>query len=209
MPVSPDMEDWIEDCFDWFDGFFGPADNLILPTAKFFTAEAGADNDTATTVVRDIERLMGMEAALDVMPLGMLPEEYRHTYQSNASIAGTFEAEGVVRYDPALLKTPTRFIGVMAHEVMHARLHGFEANIPGGIEAHELATDLGCVIAGFGIFQLQAADDAGWSGYMSQSSRAFALARFLKRRNQTAEEAMSYLSPRCKRLLRKAMRASV
>ena len=95
---------------------------------------------------------------------------------------------------------------MLAHEVMHARLSGLEDEVPGGAGAHELATDLGCIIAGFGVFQLQGADDAGWTGYMSQDSRAYALGLFLHRRGLERDSVARHLTPRCQKLLTKAMK---
>ncbi|WP_198136587.1 hypothetical protein [Roseobacter sp. SK209-2-6] len=111
----------------------------------------------------------------------------------------------MIRYDPELLKSPLQFINVLAHEVMHARLSGMEDEVPGGAGAHELATDLGCIIAGFGIFQLQGADDAGWTGYMSQQSRAHAFALFLRRRALDQDCVAKHLSQRCQKLVKRAL----
>ena len=104
------------------------------------------------------------------------------------------------------MSRPLVFINTMAHEVMHARLSGHENEIPGGLEAHELATDLGCIIAGFGVFQLQAADDSGWSGYMTQPSRAYALATFLDQRRLGPEVVDAHFSARCRRYLKRALK---
>ena len=104
------------------------------------------------------------------------------------------------------MQRPIQFINLLAHELMHARLTGLEHDVPGGEGAHELATDLGCIIAGFGVFQLQAADDAGWFGYMTQPSRAFALAVFLQHRQLGTEAVADHLSPRCQKLLRRALK---
>ena len=42
-----------------------------------------------------------------------------------------------------------------------------------------IAIDLHCITHDFGPIQMQGAADLGWSGYMTQSSRAFATAIFL------------------------------
>ncbi|MEM8979168.1 MAG: hypothetical protein AAGD04_06775 [Pseudomonadota bacterium] len=104
------------------------------------------------------------------------------------------------------MNRPIQFINLLAHELVQARLSGLESEVPGGEAAHELATDLGCIIAGFGVFQLQAADDAGWFGYMTQPSRAFALATFLKRRDLSVDSVSQHLSTRCKKLVLKAFK---
>lgn len=207
--VSDDMRDWIGDCFDWFDARFPPPPEPILPTKSFFTAGRGTDDATARQVLTDIKRLMHVTVPIELLPLYRPGAEYRHDYQSMGEVAGTFqdnEDGGIIRYDPEQMHRPLVFINVMAHEVMHARLAPFVSAIPGGPEAHELATDLGCIIAGFGIFQLQAADDQGWSGYMTQASRAHALALFLHQRGLGADAVADHLGPRPKRLLKQAFK---
>lgn len=207
--VSNDMHDWIVECFDWFDARFPPPLAPILPTQAFFTAPGGTGPETAMRVLEDIKRHMGFQAAVELAPLDVLPAEYRIDYQAHSQIAGTFQSDGetaLIRYDPEQMNRPLQFINLMAHELMHARLAGLEDAVPGGAEAHELATDLGCIIAGFGVFQLQAADDAGWFGYMSQPSRAMALAIFLGRRGLAADAVAAHLSPRCRKLLIRAFK---
>lgn len=102
------------------------------------------------------------------------------------------------------MRRPLSFINTMVHELMHAHLANVVDEIPGGAAAHELATDLHCITHGFGIFQLAGSEDAGWSGYMNQSSRAFALAVFLKLTGKPETEASEYLPPRSAKLLRRA-----
>lgn len=88
---------------------------------------------------------------------------------------------------------------------MHARLAGMEQLVPGGAEARELATDLGCIVAGFGVFQPRAADETGWSGYLTQDSRACGLAVFLDARGLGAGAVAGHLSGRCLRYLGRAL----
>ena len=116
-------------------------------------------------MLEEIKGHMNLEEEVDMYPINNVPPEHRHEYQALSSIAGTYEkidGSSVIRYDPELMQNPIIFINMLAHELMHARLNGLEDEIPGGEEAHELATDLGCIIAGFGTFQLQEADDGGW-----------------------------------------------
>lgn len=207
--VSDDMKSWITECFDWFDDRFEPPTEPIVPTKAFFQAPAGTSTATAALVLEDIKRHMKFDAHVEIVPLNVLPAEHRIDYQSLSSVAGTYqEIEGVpvIQYDPEHMNRPTQFINLLAHELMHARLSGLEGKVPGGEPAHELATDLGCIIAGFGVFQLQAADDAGWFGYMTQSSRAFALAMFLNRRGLSIDDISPYLSSRCRKLVIKGFK---
>ena len=205
--VSGDMAAWIEECFDWFDARFPVPEGPILPTKAFFSAGSGRDEATAQAVLNDIKRLLGYDLPIALAPIQRMSAAYRHDYQKMGEAAGLYYEtdEGrLIQYDPEMMARPVAFINTMAHEVMHARLSGLQDQVPGGEGAHELATDLGCIIAGFGVFQLQDADDQGWSGYMTQSSRAHALALFLKRRDMELETVLPHLSGRCGRLLRKA-----
>jgi len=207
--VSEEMREWIAACFDWFDSTFSPPSGPILPTKDFFRAGKGSVEATAKQVLDDVKRLLNFDQPIELQALNRLPAEFRHSYQTLSEVAGTYqetEAGRIISYDSEQMHRPVQFINTLAHEVMHARLSGMEDDIPGGYEAHELATDLGCVIAGFGVFQLQAADDAGWSGYLSQPSRAHALACFLSRRELGLEAVAPHLSPRCQRLLRRAQK---
>ena len=207
--ISDDLRSWITECFDWFDEQFDPPDTPVVPTKAFFKAPTGTSPEIARLVLEDIKRHMNFDADVEIVPLNVLPAEYRIDYQSLSAIAGTYqEIEGVsvIQYDPEQMNRPIQFINLLAHELMHARLSGLESEVPGGKLAHELATDLGCIIAGFGVFQLQAADEAGWFGYMTQPSRAFALAMFLNRRGLGIDDVSSYLSSRCRKLVLKGFK---
>ncbi len=207
--VSDDMRDWVADCFAWFDTAFPGPRPLILPTRDFFDVPSGRDEATARAILDAIRGHLGVHRDIALAPLDMLPAEHRHSYQALAGVAGTFQDDGqqaVIRYDPAQMERPLQFINTMAHEVMHAKLAPHVAEMPGGEATHELATDLGCIICGFGIFQLQSADDAGWSGYLSQDTRAHALGLFLSRQNLGEDAAAPHLSTRSRKLLRRALR---
>lgn len=154
-------------------------------------------------------RLLGVEQDFQLEPIGELRPEHSHSYQQMGSVAGQYlhdVSAPLIRYSPNLMAQPHAFINAMAHEVMHARLADVVDELPGGREAHELATDLHCVIAGFGLFQLNAAEQIGWAGYMTQPSRAVSLAIFLNRKGIDREQALSRLGPRSAKYLRKATR---
>jgi hypothetical protein len=208
--VSEDMAAWIAECFEWFDVRFPSPEGPILPTKQFFRAGRGKDDTAARAVLQDVKRLLHFDQPIEITAHHSIPVEHRHTYQSTSDVAGTYrEAEDgrLITYDPTLMERPLMFIDTLAHEVMHARLAGLEDRVPGGTGAHELVTDLGCIIAGFGAIQMQAADDAGWKGYLSQDSRAFALALFLQRRGLDETAVKAHLSNRCQKVLTKGFRS--
>ncbi|MEM8788254.1 MAG: hypothetical protein AAGE76_08325 [Pseudomonadota bacterium] len=208
--VTEDISDWVDAAFDWFDDRFPAPPQPILPTPDFFMAPSGRDEATARKILADVQRLMGADQPLEIVPIRQLPAEWRVTVHDTADVAGTFQqADGVsvISYDPELMANPLAFINMVVHEVMHARLAGLDDDLPGGPKAVEPVTDLGCIIAGFGIFQLETADRLGWAGYLSQQTRAHALAVFLQRRGLGEEAIAGFLSSRCKKLLRRAARA--
>ncbi|MEP1537601.1 MAG: hypothetical protein ABJQ34_16635 [Paracoccaceae bacterium] len=204
--ISDDMAHWITECFDWYESNFTTCEGPVLPNKSFFKAGKGKDQATAEAVLADVTRLIGFDLPIDLVPLERLPEEFRHSYQSYSEVAGTYrESEGarMIEYAPERMSRPIEFISTMAHEVIHAQLWGLEDQMPGGIEMHELATDLCAIIAGFGVFQMQGADQSGWAGYLTQETRGAALAYYLKKRELTDAAVEPYLSNRCRKYLRR------
>jgi hypothetical protein len=112
----------------------------------------------------------------------------------------------MISYDPALFARPAVLLSMLAHEVMHQRLHMIEELPPGGAETEELATDLHVITCGMGVLQMAGAEVAGWQGYLSQQSRAHALAVFLLARGIDPQEAIIALPPHSAKLLSKALR---
>ena len=89
--VSEDMRSWIFDCFDWFDDRFEPPDQLVLPTRAFFQAPKGIGQDTAEQVLADIQRHMKIDQRIEIVPLDVLPGEYRLDYNALSSVAGAYD----------------------------------------------------------------------------------------------------------------------
>ena len=209
--ISEDLRDWIVDSFDWADETFGAdwsrSRVMITPTKDFFTAGSGDTPEVAQTIANDIARQVPVDH-IPVVPLHNLPPEYRHNYQETSSIGGTYQdtEDGVlIRYDPAQMRQPLTFINTMTHELMHHRLGPHIDDMPGGEGAHELSTDLHCITHGFGIFALEGPSDAGWSGYMTRESRAFAFAYFLQKHQVAVETAMNHLQGRNQKALKRAL----
>ena len=208
--VSDDMAEWILESFEWELAHDPTPRRLIRPTGAFFSATRGEDGETARAVLADVCRHMGVTRPFRLEPLPELADEWSHEYGKLSEVAGTYAHDAndpVIQYSAKGMRRPVGFINTMAHEVMHDRLHGYEAALPGGPEAHELSTDLHCVILGFGLFQLAAADEIGWSGCLSQASRAYALELFLALwAEEERGEALGFLSGRVGRLMKQAGR---
>lgn len=201
--VSDDMADWIVECFDWFDDRFPVVPNPILPTQEFFRAKGGRGEAAAKEVLADVRRLLQHNEDIALIPLSNLPSD------ALAAAAGIFRSDDqrtVIQYEANLMNWPISFINTMAHELVRARLFGLEDDNPGGDGAQEYITDLACIISGFGVFQMQAAEEYYWTGDLSQRSRAYAFAVFLKRLDLGVGTVQNYLSPRPLRLLKRAMK---
>lgn len=211
--IDDDLWAWIQEHFDWVQAnrpdWWSKAE-LITPTRQHFRAAKGSDQFMAEAVLADICRLTGQPNTFTLAPLPELPDELSHQYGKMSEVAGTYlhdDDTPVIQYSPRGLRRPLGFINTMVHEVMHARLAPVVDALPGGWQMHELATDLHCIIAGFGAIQMAAAEEAGWSGYMTQPSRAVALAEFLHAKGLSPDAADAMLPSRCRDWLRKAQRA--
>ena len=210
--VSDDMAAWIEESFDWVEDErpeWWRSAPLVTPTRDFFRAPGGEDHATAKLVFDDLCRILGISQKIALERLPDMPDELSHEYGVTSRVAGEYwhdDDNPMITYDPKLMRRPVAFINVLAHELMHARLSPVVADVPGGEGAHELATDLHCIIAGFGLFQLNAAEQEGWSGYMSQNARAYALAEFLRRKEIDPTEALERLASRPRKLLQQALK---
>lgn len=211
---SEAIQDWIRESFVWSlgEGILRPDTPLVLPTAEFFPARKGvSDEEKIKGVVEDLQRILRLEdRQIEVRPREVLPDELRHQYGALSEIGGTWMADensSVITYDPTLIRQPLALISVLAHEMMHERLSWRATDMPGGDEAEELSTDLHCFTAGLGVIQMAGAEQAGWQGYMRQSSRAYALALFLAVREIDPTAAEPALPSRTRRLLRRAVKA--
>lgn len=209
--ISDDLKDWIDESFDWRDATFGDdwiaSRQLITLDKAFFTTGAGNTPKVAQHIANDIAKLLPVDP-IEVQPLHLLDPEYRHNYQDTAGIAGTYEHDEthpLISYDPAMMATPLGFINTMTHELMHARLQPYIDDMPGGEAAHELSTDLHCITHGFGLFALDGPAQMGWSGYMTQESRAYALAVFLERYSIDPTTTATRLGARSAKALRRAV----
>ena len=212
--VSEDIQDWIFESLLWAveHGLFTAQTPLVLADRTFFTAPRGKGPETVQALVKDIQGILGItDAAIAVIPLDTLPAEYRLDYNALGVTAGTWqtdEEQSLIRYDPALLDRPVALISTLVHEVMHQllHLHVDASEMPGGPAAEELSTDLHCISTGFGLLQLAGSEQMGWQGYLTQPSRAHALALFLHARGLDPAAALAALPPRAARYLKASLR---
>jgi hypothetical protein len=211
-PVSSDTIDWVDANFRWAirHGLLTDQTPLVTLSKQFFTGPPSTSPDFVPHIVQDIKTILGIpKARITVLPLDQLDARHRHSYDQTASIAGTWQGdreEALIRYNPDHKTQPVILIATMAHEVMHHVLHGIYELPPGDAETEELATDLHCITTGFGLFQMNTAEQAGWSGYMRQTTRAHALALFIVMRGLPAADALAQLAPRSRKDVIQALR---
>lgn len=204
--------DWLNDSFDWAiaNGLLTRTTPLIQLSSTFFKAPSSKHPDFAKLLLEDIKRLLGLETSdIDIQPIDQIDGKFRHEYQTLVSIGGTWQSDGntaLIRYNPEMITRPVVLIATLAHECMHHVLRGLPGLAPGGEETEELSTDLHCISMGFGVFQLAAAENIGWHGYLRQSTRAHALAMFLRVRSINENEALRVLPPRAQSQLRSALK---
>ena len=190
MLVSEAVSEWVLAGFAQLIRDMGPArflyeTRLILPTKAYFKTGKGQDHDTALAVFDEVRLHMGLSnRPCELVRRAGRLEAAAYDYNQFSAVAGTFQHDGnsaVITYDPDLLLRPVCFISTMAHELAHYVLDGQRLEGWHGAEAeaeHELMTDLCAIAHGFGVIQMQAARKAGWAGYLSNETRAYATALF-------------------------------
>jgi len=214
--VPDDEAAWISNRFEWLVSTLGPATffnhtQLLLPTARYFTARAIPKEHAAGHLFDEIRTHMG----IDHWPVKLVP---RATFSDGrgkweplrTAVAGSFyqpdSGPAVITYNPRLALKRNAFIGTLAHELSHYVLAPYVASAPGGEAEHELLTDLAVVYSGFGVIDLQGAKDIGWKGYLGLNGRTFALATFLRLKGIEPVAAEAFLDQSLRRRLHRALR---
>ncbi len=212
-PVSPEIQAWILANFEWAicQGLLTRDTPLVTLDKAFFTAPPGRGPETAAGLLADFQRILHIpEAQIDLLPIDRLPSEYRHDPTTATELGGTWQGFGnsaLIRYAPEdMVHRPITFLATLGHEVMHHVLHSLPELPPGGPDLEEHATDLHCVTMGLGLLQLGGAEQAGWQGYLSQPTRAHALALFMALQNIPEAAVAGKLPPRAARILARARR---
>ncbi len=166
--VSDDIRDWMVENFHWAieNELLTPETPLILPTKRDFPAPSGDHRKTAGALVDAIARHLGIDPEeMDVVAQDVLPAEYQIDYNALGEVGGTWQdpldGPAVVTYNPNLTRMPMTFLSMLIHEVIHHRLHMTTSlDLPGGLMAEELGTDLHCITAGFGVISMTGAEQA-------------------------------------------------
>ena len=186
--ISDEKQEWVREAIEWAKKheFLHERTQLVTLSKEFFKAPSGRTPMVAKALIADILAQLPAYAHLvdhlDVLPIDQLDAEYRYDPTSSSQTAGTFSMQEdgfLIRYNADDFERPAVLINTLVHEAMHMCCHSRPMEFPGGFEAEELCTDFACIASGFGALALNAADQAGWTGYMRQETRAFALAKVL------------------------------
>jgi hypothetical protein len=218
--LGEDLEPWCLETWAWLMRNLGGMERLrelilVTPTRDYFPPTEAVGDERGAHVFEHVKLAMGLAEWPCVL-------ELYHRREANARVDellvlqgrgapnGTFhwsEDGAVVRYARDLIDHPSQLVATMAHELCHYLLATIAEPSPGGAETHELDTDLTVAYLGLGIFggngafefkQYRDTYSQGWSsrrsGYISERTWAFALALFLRLRDQPGA-AQPWLKP--------------
>jgi len=212
--LEKELEAWSLETWAWLMRNLGGMARLnrtplVLPSKDFFPPTDTEGAERGRYIFDLVRRWMGVgEWACGLESYERAPANARlgglAMVKGPSDPSGTFRTvngQPVVSYALDLVDQPRVLIATLAHELSHYMIAsaGPRGSIPGGAEAHELATELCVAYAGFAVFAANAAFEFeghhfagghGWSsqrrGYFSERSWAFALAVFLALKDETA-----------------------
>jgi hypothetical protein len=232
--LDPHVEVWHRDCWAWLDrnlstpGSAGPFE-IVLPTREYFAPIGETGHARAEAVLLQVKNFMGLNnwpcVLVERQQTNVQVGEFLVTRPTGFAAAGTFEVESgevYITYDPALLDRPLNLVTTLAHELAHYVLHTIEEPPPGAEDEpqiEELATELAVAWFGFGLIAANAAFDfqqhgdafsQGWRGgawgYFSEDAWVFALAVYLRLREEPSEILRAHLKPHLTKKLDAALK---
>lgn len=204
--ISPEIADWMFDCYDWLIRNCGGFDDfrdtpLVQPTQEFF--DLSGELDSESELAEELFSQVKLYAGLDDWPCRLVAQEedpdprlgptllVKNTDQSPAGTFSTNRKEIIITYNPAGARDPVLLIATFAHELAHYLISTFPDPTPGGEDKDEYATDVASVFLGFGIFAVNSCfhfsqstdwDSQGWEtsrlGYFDEPEMVYALAIF-------------------------------
>ncbi len=215
--------------YKWLLTYFGGDDfykttQLVQPTKTFFPMNLG-DHDTVPVIFEKIKCYAGLESwpcQLIAQEEGVNPHIAPTLLVKDVPIdpQGTFTVdesnEAIITYNPAMVSNPNALIATFAHELAHYLTATAQEPPPGGWENWEFATDIAATFLGFGLFmantcfnfsQFSSVDELGWqcstTGYLSEAEHCMALALFLSLKQIHKDEALRFLKPNLKKLIKR------
>jgi len=231
--VDKALEDWIFTEWDKLHIRLGPDQplsqtRLVLPAPGFFELDAETPETKAEAIFDKVKTYAGMEDwAVNLEAF----EAHKHEQVSDYVVmqpaepvpAGLFQVDGqetpTIRFDIALVDSPSSLIATFAHELAHYLLWS-TGHYEGDIDLDdELITDLAAVYLGFGVFLANDAFEmrgesgyygSSWSwrraGYLSEDSFLLATALFVETSIMPHDAATPYLKPHLGKRFPKALK---
>jgi hypothetical protein len=229
--VDADTATWHIENMGWLIREFGGRDSptestLVLPKPGFFTFEGEQGHALALRLFDQVRGYCGMsdwevDLTADDNPLAASAPIGVAMIVPQKHAAGTFGIDGnrvQITYTTAQLQRPDRLIATFAHELAHYLLATATSSPPCDDDEIEFLTDLAAVYLGFGVFlantrfEFEAIGDGsmqGWrwqnAGYLPEADLIFALALFLRAKEQDERPACEALKPHLSKMLRRAM----
>ena len=197
---------------------------LVVPNEKFFPIKMGEKDEVAHETFECVKKYAGMSqwtTTLEEQEEDINPFLSDNVMVKNvdSSPLGTFSQnynyEAIITYNPSIVDKPMNLIATFAHELSHYRIRDTGATPPGGWENEEYLTDITATFLGFGIFMANStfntSTDANWwtasySGYLSEKEHIYALAIFMEFKKIETKEALDFLKPHLKKLLKKSVK---
>jgi hypothetical protein len=230
--LEKELEAWSLETWAWLMRALGGGarlkeSQLVLASKDFFPPTETDGDERALYLFEWVKKWMGMAEwpcaleAYDRAPANAQVAEFGFV-RGPGEPAGTFRVEEgavIVSYARDQIAQPRVLIATLAHELAHYQVSGalMKGPMPGGMDAHELTTELCVAYNGFAAIaanvafefgQHQDAWGQGWRsqrrGYFSERSWAFALAVFLTLKGEGMPTGV--LKPSAADLTKAAMR---
>ncbi len=197
---------------------------LVLPSEKFFPIKMGNKDTVASETFEYVKKYAGMSkwtTELEEQEEDINPFLSDNVMVKNVASAplGTFVQDhnyrAIITYNPSIVEKPMNLIATFAHELSHYRIRDTGVTPLGGWENEEYLTDITATFLGFGVFMANStfntSTDANWwtasyCGYLSEKEHIYALAIFMELKNIETKEALEFLKPHLKNLLKKSVK---
>lgn len=160
-PCDPAAKEWIEERLEWlaeeFDDHAFNGRRVVLPTPEFFPDPYDGSKFAARALLNRVCEYMDVVPALVRLKFKSEGGKLSFVNEDGHDVgfaAGTYSdsyRKHVVEIDESILPEPSAVVGVIAHELGHAKLLG-EGRIMSEEYDNELLTDLTTVHFGLGVF---------------------------------------------------------
>lgn len=226
-PITIENQEWVEEKFIWLIESFGlekiKKEAFILPSEDNFSQKDFIDTQQFNELFAFVCQKIGLDPqSIATNIFNDLHSKTWHNlrpipYSSKEDILGLYyntyrDDENKFHIDIAksLLTQPIVLVDVLAHELMHVKLLGYQYMSGNGLDM-ELLTDLACIYFGFGIFAANAIfhsktyDYYTKIGYLNESATAYANALICKISKTNPDKIFHYFSENADKYFRQSI----